>query len=285
MTLVFLITFIVQEGLTLDNESEGHLMLKLIDDAVVIFFTLEYVTRFSCSPNKKRFLKNLMNTIDLLAIIPAYIQLFLEQISDVALLGMAGKLVRLLRILRTVRIFKLIRHVTGLQALMNTVYEAYKELRLLLLLVGLAELTFTVLIFYAEKETPKATKNIFKYDLDDTWSLADCLWFCMMTLTTVGNNRKYPSSIFGQLVGAVCALVGVFIVSLPIPIVVHSFARCYKNQIWRNEVSRRRSEIVDQIRRRNLVAKLLADAVKSIAGWMKPPTVTERSAATTKENC
>ena len=223
LALVFLIIFILQESLTLDNESKGHLMLKLIDDAIVIFFTLEYVTRFSCSPNKKRFFKNIMNMIDLLAIIPFYIQLLLDQISDVAVLGMAGKTVRLLRVLRPIRIFKLVRHVTGLQALMNTVYEAYKELRLLLLLVGLAELTFTVLIFYAEKQTPKATKNIFNYDKDDTWSLADCLWFCMMTLTTVGNNRKYPSSLFGQLVGALCALVGVFIVSLPIPIVDVSY--------------------------------------------------------------
>ena len=115
-----------------------------------------------------------MNMVDLLAVIPFYIKLFLNQITDIAILGMAGKTTRLVRVLRIIRIFKLIRHFAGLQSLMHTVYEAYKELGLLMLLVALAELTFAVLIFYAERQTPKATVNIFKSDEKDTWSSS--LW-------------------------------------------------------------------------------------------------------------
>jgi hypothetical protein len=37
--------------------------------------------------------------------------------------------------------------------------------------------------------------------------------------------------------GGFCALSGVFILSLPIPIVVSSFANYYKNRLWRNEVA------------------------------------------------
>ena len=37
--------------------------------------------------------------------------------------------------------------------------------------------------------------------------------------------------------GGLCALGGVFILTLPIPIVVNSFASYYKNRLWRNEVA------------------------------------------------
>ena len=63
-----------------------------------------------------------------------------------------------------------------------------------------------------------------------------------MTLTTVGDKRVGPTTMLGQIVGGLCALVGVFILSLPVPIVVNSFASVYKNQMWRNEVAHRRSE-------------------------------------------
>ena len=40
-------------------------------------------------------------------------------------------------------------------------------------------------------------------------------------------------------VGGFCALSGVFILTLPIPIVVNSFAMYYKNRLWRTEVSQK----------------------------------------------
>ena len=51
------------------------------------------------------------------------------------------------------------------------------------------------------------------------------------------------------MVGGLCALVGVFILTLPIPIVVNSFASYYKNRLWRNEVSmKKRERIREQVR-------------------------------------
>ena len=43
--------------------------------------------------------------------------------------------------------------------------------------------------------------------------------------------------LLGKLIGGFCALSGVFILTLPIPIVVNSFAQFYKNRLWRNEVT------------------------------------------------
>ena len=46
----------------------------------------------------------------------------------------------------------------------------------------------------------------------------------------------------GKLVGGFCALSGVFILTLPIPIVVNSFAMYYKNRLWRTEVNAKKRE-------------------------------------------
>ena len=68
-----------------------------------------------------------------------------------------------------------------------------------------------------------------------------------MTLTTVGDKRTGPTTVLGQILAGLCAVVGVFILALPVPIVVNSFANCYKNQMWRNEVAQRRQEKLSQI--------------------------------------
>ena len=44
------------------------------------------------------------------------------------------------------------------------------------------------------------------------------------------------------VVGSFCALVGVFTITLPIPIVVNSFAGFYKNTLMRNEVNSKKRE-------------------------------------------
>ena len=50
------------------------------------------------------------------------------------------------------------------------------------------------------------------------------------------------------MTGGFCALLGVFIMTLPIPIVVNSFASYYKNRLWRNEVSmKKRERIREQV--------------------------------------
>ena len=67
-----------------------------------------------------------------------------------------------------------------------------------------------------------------------------------MTITTVGYDLN-PKTLLGKLIGGFCALSGVFILTLPIPIVVNSFAQFYKNRLWRNEVEHKKRERTVQL--------------------------------------
>ncbi len=64
-----------------------------------------------------------MNLVDLFAIVPFFLTIFLNQLEDVQIIGKAGKIVRLIRIMRILRVFKLVRHFAGLQSLIHTMHQ------------------------------------------------------------------------------------------------------------------------------------------------------------------
>ena len=91
----------------------------------------------------------------------------------------------------------------------------------------------------------------------------------LMKNFSVGYGTQTPQSITGKAIGGFCAIVGVFILTLPVPIVVNSFASYYKNRLWRNEVAHKRSvraaqqaELVKEI----LVTNTRRNSLKSSLG-------------------
>ena len=61
-------------------------------------------------------------------------------------------------------------------------------------------------------------------------------------LTFLPSGTSTPISGFGKLVGGICALFGVFTITLPVPIVVNSFSNFYKTRLWRSEVALKRRD-------------------------------------------
>merc|ERR1712038_324788 len=212
---------------------KGILALKIVDELTMWFFTLEYLIRFACAPRKWIFFKAPLNLVDLLAILPYFVSFVMEELKDTLVIGRAGKVLRLVRVMRILRVFKLVRHFNGLQSLLSTLKQAYKELGLLMVLVSVCVLTFSSLIYFAEK------------DAQHKWSFMDSFWWGLMVLTTVGYGARAPYTWAGQIIGGFCALIGVFILALPVPIVVNrfaDFASNYKNRVWRNEVIMKKQE-------------------------------------------
>ena len=175
--------------------------------------------------------------IDLLALIPFFITLVLDKMEDIKIIGKAGKIIRLVRVLRIMRIFKLVRHFAGLQSLIQTIQDASKELGLLALLVSFTAFLFSIMVYLSEKDSERP------------WTLFDSLLWAIMTVTAVGSDAQQPITLMGKFFGGFCPLMGVIILSLPIPIVVSSFAENYRTRICRTEVRQRKEDILREERK------------------------------------
>uniref|UniRef100_A0A1I8JED2 BTB domain-containing protein n=1 Tax=Macrostomum lignano TaxID=282301 RepID=A0A1I8JED2_9PLAT len=182
-----------------------------LDTACVLIFTVEYLARLYAAPQRLKHLRAVMSVIDIVAILPYYIGLFMPDNKD-----LSGAFVTL-RVFRVFRIFKFSRHSMGLRILGYTLKSCASELGFLLFSMTMAVIIFATVMYYAEKNQPKT----------GFVSIPAAFWYTIVTMTTLGYGDIVPSTIIGKIVGGVCSLSGVLVIALPVPVIVSNFSRIY----------------------------------------------------------
>ena len=213
----------------------------------VIVFTVEYVARVWSAPAKLdhengetglkariRYIFSFYGLIDLVAILPFYIQAFFPGLD-----------LRVLRALRLLRILKLNHYNSALDDLFGAIVEEKKSFLTTLYIFSVAFVLSSSLIYYAEH----------KVQPEDFRSIPDAMYWSIITLTTVGYGDVSPITVFGKSIAAITAIFGVVVVALLTGIVANSFNA---------QMDRRKVIFEDQVRNALLDGVLDSDEEASL---------------------
>ena len=206
-----------------EAESTAAYVLRVLEDILTVFFTLELTMRFAVCPDKKKFFRDALNWVDLICVIPM-LMIFIVRIiinaqnSNEALTYVSAYM-SITGLLRVLRLLKLIQHVIGFKILILTLKASMKEILLLMGLIALGTVLFAVSVYIAE---------IFDEETK-FMSISSGLWWAIITMTTVGYGDLSPKTFAGRVIGTLCAMSGILATGLAIPVIASNFDKFYSD--------------------------------------------------------
>lgn len=189
-----------------------RMFFDIFEHISIVVFSIEYVLRFwsiaeqepfeSGWKNRLRWIKSGGAVIDLLAILPAYINFFVS--IDL----------RFLRILRLLRLLKLTRYFVSLQILLRVIDREKGAFQAVLFILSIMIVMAAACIYVVES---KAQPQVFT-------SIPASMWWAVVTLTTVGYGDVTPITPLGRFLGALITILGVGLAALPAGILANGLA-------------------------------------------------------------
>jgi len=201
-----LISFSVE---TIPDLSAGTIrFLNVSELIVVIIFTTEYLLRLLVADKKLQFLFSFYGIIDLLAVLPFYIAS-----------GIDLRSIRIFRLFRLLRAFKILRYSNALNRLKNAFLIVKDEFIIFIIATSFLLYVSAVGIYYFENAAqPEQFKSVFH-----------CLWWSVVTLTTVGYGDIYPITAGGKIFTSIITLIGLGIVAVPTGLLASALTKTIKD--------------------------------------------------------
>ena len=180
---------------TLPNISkEFRLVLEKFEFVSIVIFSIEYVLRVLVTKKPLRYIFSFYGIIDILAILPFYLNRFLDL-----------RFLRAFRVFRIFRALKLIRYNKALNRF-NVAFKIVKEELVLFFIVILIMLFIVSAGIYSFEN--EAQPEIFK-------SVFHSGWWSIVTLTTVGYGDVYPITLGGKVFTFFVLMIGIGVVAVP----------------------------------------------------------------------
>lgn len=118
----------------------GKTYMEWVEVASILFFTLEYFLRLVTTSNIKHFVKSALNFVDVVAVMPYFIQIIFEtfvidsedvsaqeDLKAMSRVSKVSKVLKVIKLMRIFRILKLARHSTGMRAFGFTIRQCSEQ--------------------------------------------------------------------------------------------------------------------------------------------------------------
>lgn len=191
-----------------------HLQFVILDTVAVAIFTIEYVMRIYSSVEEPGFkgavsgrlkqAKTPSTMIDLLAILPFFLEVFLHHLFDL----------RFLRIFRLARLLKLARGSDATAVMFKVIAREWPVLvAATFIMFLLVILTASLGYLFEHEAQPEKFENI-----------PTAIYWAVITLASVGYGDISPVTPVGRAVTVVLSLVGIGIFAIPAALLASSFS-------------------------------------------------------------
>lgn len=165
------------------------------------FFTIEYFLRIYSVYKPRYYIFSFFGIVDLLSILPSYVALFFPGLQSLMI-------IRGLRLLRVFRIFKLDSFIEQGNLLIYSLQESRKKLTVFAITILIIVSIFGSVMYLVEHPTNPQFESI-----------PMSIYFCIVTITTVGYGDITPVTQVGKLLTTFLMFTGYIIIAVPTGIV------------------------------------------------------------------
>ncbi|XP_005920723.1 potassium voltage-gated channel subfamily V member 2 [Haplochromis burtoni] len=208
----------------------GKTYMEWVEVSSILFFTLEYFLRLLTTSNIKHFVKSALNFVDLVAVMPYFLQIIFEtfvldaedisaqeDLKAMSRVSKVSKVLKVVKLMRIFRILKLARHSTGMRAFGFTIRQCSEQVCCLFLFITMGIFTFSALMHSVEVDQPGTPFS----------SIPDAWWWAAVSISTVGYGDVVPISYLGRCVAFSCISFGIILNGMPISILFNKFSDYY----------------------------------------------------------
>ena len=160
-------------------------IISAVEAFCIGWFTVELLTRLLVSPEKKKFFLQVLNVIDLIAIIPFYISL----IVSTGRFGISLYIMRVLRLSKVFRVIKISRYVSTMKVLGKTIKASINDLWTMNFLIIIGTILFGSITYFCEQWDEETAFD----------SIPTSCWWALVTITTLGYGDMTPTTLGKQI--------------------------------------------------------------------------------------
>uniref|UniRef100_A0A6B2L8C3 Ion transport domain-containing protein n=1 Tax=Arcella intermedia TaxID=1963864 RepID=A0A6B2L8C3_9EUKA len=197
----------------------------------VAFFTFDYVLRLISVPETKwRWAIQPMQIIDLLSIVPYYVELILANTRGAHFVGLS-----VLRIFRTLWAFKIARFSKLMPLFTRALVKSKDGFALFFMIMLIVMVIVSGMMFFAEQTISQfdPVSRIWLYpdgSISHYQSIPDAFWWFMVTVTTVGYGDAFPKSQLGRAVAVCAMLLGILVIAVPVAVFGVNFTTAWNER-------------------------------------------------------
>ncbi|MCB9202453.1 MAG: ion transporter [Flavobacteriales bacterium] len=206
LTLIVLSVLFVMLESVQEIDAKYHGLFYISEWIITIFFTLEYILRIFSSREKKRYILSFYGIIDLLAILPVYISTFITGTHFISV-------IRSLRLLRLFKVLNLVHFAKQSHYLKLALHASRTKIIIFIYFVLVVCIILGTVMYSIEGKESGFT------------SIPRSIYWCIVTLTTVGYGDIAPQTALGQFIASFIMILGYGIIAVPTGIVTSELTK------------------------------------------------------------